>query len=80
MHIALAIVGLIGVLLLGALLPYIDGNKRVNGGEWRVRPSRSGKTWEVYRYSGFGREEKYTRFKSAEAAADFIRRNQAESR
>ncbi len=76
-HIFLTLFGLILVGLLIGLLPHIDCNKRVEGSDWRVRPSRSGKTWEAYRYTkNWGEEEKFTRFKSAAAAEEFIRRRQ----
>jgi hypothetical protein len=73
------ILGIFAVLILGLLLPFIDANRRVDGGEWRVRPSESGKTWEAYRYAGFLQVERYTRFKNPEAAAAFIRRQKISS-
>lgn len=69
----LLIVFCVGPLVL-LLLPKIDAHPRVDGSEWRVRPSRSGKTWEAYRYAGgIGMEQKRTRFKSREAAEEWVR-------
>jgi len=80
MHIALLIAAPFLVLILGSLLPHIDANPRVDGSEWRIKPSESGKTWEVYRYVGFLRTERFTRFKSPALAAAFISQGLAQNR
>ena len=61
--------------LLVALAPIIDGNKRVGSSGWRVLPSRSGKSWEAYRWVGFGRTECRNRFKSRTAAEEWVRKH-----
>ncbi len=50
-----------------------DRHARIDGSEWRVRPSDSGKTWILYRWVGINQERSTKRFKSREAAVDYAR-------
>ncbi|MDB5440340.1 MAG: hypothetical protein JWM33_2767 [Caulobacteraceae bacterium] len=68
------IIGIVVVLVLVAVALLVgDRNPRIDGGEWRVRPSDSGKTWILYRRRGLATEKSTKRFKSAEAAIAFAR-------
>ena len=63
------------VLMAAAIVMLIIGDRqaRVDGSEWRVRPSDSGKTWILYRWVGLGQERSNKRFKTREAAENYAR-------
>jgi hypothetical protein len=68
---------IMGFLLLSILLIVFvlheQHTSRIDGSEWRVRPSDSGKTWILYRSVGLRQERSNKRFKSRAAAEDFAR-------
>ena len=73
LRIALSIVIFVFGIILVLNVKHLDANPRVDKSEWRVRPSKSGKTWEAYRYTSGGMYEYKNRFTSPEAAEKWVR-------
>jgi hypothetical protein len=61
------------VFLVVPMLIIGDRHPRVDGSDWRVRPSRSGKTWVLYRRRGFYEDRAPKYFKSPADAEAFAR-------
>ena len=55
------------ILLVGDRYPRVDGS------EWRVKPTRSGKTWILYRWEGWNEMRINKRFKTRQQAEEFAR-------